>query len=54
MSMPLNFEEGQFQSTIPRCEHGIYSPEGKGKPSRHCYGCTFERSKQKLQEKPCQ
>jgi hypothetical protein len=25
---------------IPKCEHGVYSPEGDGKPSAYCSGCT--------------
>lgn len=25
---------------IPRCEHGVYSPDGDGKPSDYCSGCV--------------
>lgn len=25
---------------IPRCKHGVYSPDGNGKPSEYCSGCT--------------
>jgi hypothetical protein len=25
---------------IPRCEHGVYSVAGEGKPSEYCSGCT--------------
>ena len=24
---------------LPRCEHGVYSPDGDGKPSYACSGC---------------
>ncbi len=24
---------------IPRCEHGVYSPDGDGLPSKYCSGC---------------
>lgn len=27
------------KSTIPRCRHGMYSPDGDGKDSEYCYGC---------------
>jgi hypothetical protein len=26
--------------SIPRCEHGVYSPDGDGRPSDYCTGCT--------------
>jgi hypothetical protein len=43
MSHPLGFEEnsGKFQSTIPRCKHGVYIPFGKGDISSACDGCIF-------------
>jgi len=25
---------------IPRCPHGIYSPDGDGLPARYCQACT--------------
>lgn len=25
---------------IPRCEHGVYSTDGDGKPSEYCSGCS--------------
>lgn len=25
---------------IPRCPHGVYSPDGDGLPSAYCSGCT--------------
>jgi hypothetical protein len=24
---------------IPRCPHGVYSPDGSGQPSDYCSGC---------------
>jgi hypothetical protein len=25
---------------LPRCPHGIYSPDGDGLPARYCQACT--------------
>lgn len=30
----------ETKSNIPRCPHGMYSPDGDGKPARYCTLCT--------------
>ena len=53
MSHPLGYEEGsgKFQSTIPRCKHGVYIPFGKGATSSACDGCVLVMSEEKQRER---